>query len=77
MGKEEERKNDGAGRVKKEQQQEASGPWGGWGVPPTCLLDRKEGFFPGDRVCYRLQRRYITQGLMGARVRPFTGFLRS
>ena len=40
MGKEEERKNDGAGRVKKEQQQEASGPWGGWGVPPTCLLDR-------------------------------------
>lgn len=62
---------------KKEKQQEASGPWGGWGVPLTCLLDRKEGFSAGDRVHYRLQRRYITQGLMGARARTFTGFLRS
>lgn len=47
------------------------------GVGGGCLLDRKEGFSPGDRVHYRLQRRYITQGLMGARARTFTGFLRS
>ena len=73
-GKKEERKKDGAGRVKK---REAAGGFRSLGWVGGCLLDRKEGFSLGDRVHYRLQRRYITQGLMGARARTFTGFLRS